>query len=355
MNAANSAVMAGREIMGRIDALSVSIAEAYYFSHPDEAADIRAKTKAVEDCRYHLRSLAGAMETRQPLLFAHYVEWAAVLLAGLRLPAHIMAETLRCMRDVLLQALPAELAPVTGEYLDAGLETWRPGAARQPGFAEEGAPHAPLARDYMAALLDGDRRRASSLILIAADSGTSVADIYLHVFQPSQRELGRLWQTNRISVAMEHYCTAATQLIMSQLYPRIFSAASKGRRLVAACVGGDLHEIGLRMISDFFEMQGWDTFYLGANTPTDSVIRATIERRAHLLAISVTMTYHLQAATDLIARVRATPECAGVRVMVGGYPFNIAPGLWQTVGADAWAGDAGQAVGGAERLEYRDN
>ena len=38
-------------------------------------------------------------------------------------------------------------------------------------------------------------------------------------------------QTARISVAQEHYCTASAQLIMSQLYPRIFSTRKNGKTI----------------------------------------------------------------------------------------------------------------------------
>jgi methanogenic corrinoid protein MtbC1 len=38
--------------------------------------------------------------------------------------------------------------------------------------------------------------------------------------------------------------------------------------------------------------------------------------------------------------------------MVGGYPFNIAPDLWKTVGADAFARDAMEAVAVAARLRH---
>ena len=58
------------------------------------------------------------------------------------------------------------------------------------------------------------------------------------MFQLSLREVGRLWQMNQISVAQEHYCTAATQLIMSQLYPYIFSGERRNRTLIAAYAGG---------------------------------------------------------------------------------------------------------------------
>jgi methanogenic corrinoid protein MtbC1 len=213
-----------------------------------------------------------------------------------------------------------------------------------------GGPHSALARAYIEALLTGRRREASRLVLEAAGAGVSVRDIYLHVFQRSQREIGRLWQLNLLSVAQEHYCTAATQLVMSQLYPRVFSGERKGRTLVAACVAGDLHEVGLRMVADFFEMEGWDAFYVGANAPSRCVVEAVAERGADVLAVSATLTSNVREVRGLVGAVRASAECGGVKVIAGGYPFNVEPALWREVGADATASDAGEAVEAARAL-----
>ena len=118
-----------------------------------------------------------------------------------------------------------------------------------------------LAVSYLNTLLAGDSHLANQLILDAVRHGFGVKDIYLHVFQPCQQEIGRLWQMNRISVAQEHFCTVVTQTIMSQLYPYIFATEKNGRRLVATSVSGELHEIGMRMVADFLEMEGWTTYY----------------------------------------------------------------------------------------------
>jgi len=91
-------------------------------------------------------------------------------------------------------------------------------------------------------------------------------ELYLKVSQRTQREVGRLWQLNRISVAQEHFCTGATQQIMAFLYPHLFRGGSKARRVLVACVGKELHEIGARMVADFFELEGWDSYFIGANT-----------------------------------------------------------------------------------------
>ncbi len=219
-----------------------------------------------------------------------------------------------------------------------------------PSYLREDAPFASLARAYFDALLRGERHLASRMILDAAEARTSVKDIYLHVFQPVQYEIGRLWQLNVIRVAQEHYCTAATQLIMSQLYPYIFASEKNGRTLVATCVAGDLHEIGVRMVADFFEMEGWSTYYLGGNTPHESVVATIIDQQAHVLAISVTISSHMEAVRELIREVRGNPGCTRVRILVGGYPFSLDPDLWREVGADGSAADADSAIALADEM-----
>jgi methanogenic corrinoid protein MtbC1 len=137
---------------------------------------------------------------------------------------------------------------------------------------------------------------------------------------------------------------------MSQLYPRIFATARVGRCLVATCVGDELHEIGVRMVADLFEMAGWDSYYLGANTPVQGVLQALQERRADVLAISATLTMHVGQVRELIERVRATEVGRRTAILVGGYPFLLSPELWRRVTADGFAPDAEQAVQVANRL-----
>lgn len=217
-------------------------------------------------------------------------------------------------------------------------------------FADNEEPLVNIASEYLNQLLGGNRKTASQLILKAVERGEAVQDIYLYVFQRCQREIGYLWQTNQVSVAQEHYCTAATQLIMSQLYPYIFSTEKIGRTLVATCVSGELHEVGVRMVADFFELAGWDTYYVGANAPAESVVSALLETNADMLGISTTIHFHLDEARHLINTVRTSGVPEHVKIMVGGYLFNIAPELYKKVGADTYAKDAQQAVSVAHHL-----
>ncbi len=202
-----------------------------------------------------------------------------------------------------------------------------------------------LAGRYLGALLDARRRDASDLIMAAVESGEyGVRRLYLEVFEPVLYEVGRLWERNQVSIAQEHFISATTQLLMSRLYPQIFAAERRGSTLVATCAGPELHEIGLRMVADFFELEGWDTYYLGANLPVDAVIDAVRQRDAELLALSATMPGHRAHIGEVIDGIRRIPGLSELRIIVGGGAFRREAEAWRVVGADGVADNAQAAV-----------
>lgn len=343
---------AGNLVNDQRMALAETIVAMQYERQPGawERYGEKGRQISIRDQAYHLQFLAEALIAQDSSLFTDYVNWARELFAGLRLPEAAMEVALECTREALRHALPPEYAAAADPFLVAALEAMQREAPLTDNYLDEAHPLAALAHEYIDALLQGDRHQASRLVLDAVEQGTAVKDIYLNIFQPAQYEVGRLWMTNRISVAQEHFCTAATQLIMSQLYPRIFSSQRIGRQFMATCVGGELHEIGVRMVADFFEMEGWDTYYLGANSPTETVVRTVEERRPDVLGISATMTFHLRLVEDLIARVRRRDPDNGILILVGGYPFTRHPDLWKQVGADGCSYDARGAVEVAHSL-----
>lgn len=344
--------LAGQSIGVHRIAISEAMVAQQYELYPALAVRYgeRGRLKCLQDAGHHLDYLAESLAVAQPLLFTDYLAWAKIMLAGRNIPVEDLMVNMDCLSDALCRTLAPAMAKVAVDYVTLSMDGLREAAATIPTFLAQDHPLAALAQNYLEALLAGDRQSASRLVLDAVEGGTSVQDVYLQVFQSCQHEIGRLWQLNQISVAQEHYCTAATQLIMSQLYPYLFTGARTGRTLVATCIAGDLHEIGVRMVSDLFELNGWDTFYLGANTPSLGVLETVRERRADVLAISATIVPHLRLVEELIAQMRSAPDCHSVKIIVGGYPFNIVPGMWRQLGADGCAQDAVTAVDLANRL-----
>ena len=333
--------------------LSRAIVDRIYESRP-ELVDFSdrpdRKELSIQDVKYHLSYLGEAISASDPSLFVDYIEWVRVLFHGLNIPDQVLGYTLDVMRKATGEIFGGDMKSETIAYIDEAMARLANPVSVPASHMDEGSPLAELARKYLENLLNGKRHEASRLVLEAAESGVEIKDIYLRVFQKSQYELGRLWQTNRISVAQEHFCTAATQMIMSQLYPYIFSTEKIGKRLVAACVGGELHEIGIRMVADFFEMAGWDTYYMGANTPTNTILQVISEKKADLLGLSATIMFNKSALEDLIRKIRNVDAGKNLKILVGGYPFLRSAGLWERIGADGFAMDASEAIDVANKL-----
>ncbi len=296
------------------------------------------RAQQLDEATMHLRSLSDAMLGASEQLFVDYVDWARTRMAARRQSVSQLTGQLDALRAVLEHDLP-QAAPAAATFLSAALS--RLAAPAVESHSEVRADS--LAARYLERLLAFDRNGAVALVRRAIDAGTALPEIYLEVIQRAQHEIGRLWQLNRITIAHEHYCTAVSQLVLAQLYPLLMRGPG-GEPMVATCVADELHELGARMVADFFEMDGWDTTYIGANAPAKDLLQMLRKRRAGLLAISATMGCHVHTALALIERVRDAPDLRHVKILVGGRPFSVAGSLWQQLGADGCAGDAREAI-----------
>lgn len=198
---------------------------------------------------------------------------------------------------------------------------------------------------YLEAVVAGSRARATGVIGDARAAGLDIRGVYMEIFQPALREVGRLWQESRITVADEHLATAITQSLMAQLYAELFEAAEAPERtLIAACVDVERHEVGLRMVCDLLEMAGWDTTYLGSTVPATALVDMVEERRPDAVALSVSLDPHLSNLKRTVAGIRSRLGASAPVIMVGGRPFLADPTRGGDVGADIVAMDAAEAV-----------
>jgi MerR family transcriptional regulator, light-induced transcriptional regulator len=209
-------------------------------------------------------------------------------------------------------------------------------------------------KEYFHAVLTGNKNLAVQMILDSVKNKYSVKDIYFHVLERSLKEVGRLWEMNILDVSQEHYISNVTKHIMSRLFSYFNFERKNGYSCVSLSVNGEFHNIGISMVTDFLEAEGWDTYYLGSDIPTQNVIRALEDRKADLLAISAAMAFNLDAVTGLIKAVRSSKGCKDVRIMAGGRIFNINKQLWKVVGADGYADTAEKAVTTAEHLASKE-
>lgn len=203
---------------------------------------------------------------------------------------------------------------------------------------------------YLAAQLAGNRREAMRLVIDEGiEKGATVLDVQLNVIQEAQREIGRLWQENVISIAQEHMATAISHMALSHLYDSAPRAPSNGKKVVVACVDGELHDFPARLVADALDLAGFDVRYLGASVPTDSLISLLAQERPDLLALSATMTFNVPSLRTTTQRVRAATQ-GKLPIAIGGGACQWVKGIADELGADATGGDASEMVAAVSRL-----
>jgi MerR family transcriptional regulator, light-induced transcriptional regulator len=321
----------------------------YFLSNYPEFKEKYSKyqlRKTWEDFSYSLIYLTESIALSKESIFLDYIVWLKGILINHNVDFRDLQLSLYSIKDILIKKIDNnDIKNSINNYLNNAIDTIQKNEAENKiNNKDYNNPYREIKNKYIAFLLNGERNKAMDLIHSTVKNNVSIKDIYIHIFQESLYEIGNLWEENIISVAQEHYCTASTQLIMSQLYSHIFNTKKNGLKLVSASVSGELHEIGIRMISDFLEIDGWDTYYLGSNMPVEGIIHSISKYNADLVAISCTMMFHIDKVKQVIEYIKKSDVFHKTKVMVGGYPFNKQPDLWKDVGADAYAKNAKDAV-----------
>ena len=298
----------------------------------------------------------------QHVFYTDQAEYANLLLAQLRLKnAQSLIMELawiyrsQMLRGITLRGFPIDLATwarAADRYLDPS------SAARiKHVYRCLGALHSRLAllayspqdaliideqldlyfHRYVAALLKPDMTAAIRITDEYVKTPSQLSIWWEQIIQPAMYEIGHRWASGQITVGQEHLATAITQRVMAHYYPMILDLPRQKGTIVVTASPGELHEIGVRIVADLFEVGGWNVHCTGANTPAQSITDLVQQTNARVLCISTTLATSLPAVSELIDQVRSDCQSAAPHILVGGQAYMSDPNLWQQVGADSFA------------------
>lgn len=317
------------------------------------------------DVQVRLAHLSQAVSAQQEALFTLSVLDSQAALAARGLSGDDLIRSLECTCEVLDNELPDTVKPGILPIVESALSELRNqgkyASDASSSFESEDAPskedeallaspHAELIFGYIEALLEGRREEGIRLVREAQRNGTPVPVLYEEVLAPALAQIGSMWHRGEITISDEHYASASTQMLMSRMRDSFPEVTTNGRRAVALSVGGDLHEIGARMVAELFELDGWDMRFFGANVPTKDAIIKLEQIRPHLVAVAATTSLVLRTVDDFVRQVRSSEVLTNTHVLVGGRPFDLLPDLWREIGADGYASSPSEAVSLANRL-----
>lgn len=225
--------------------------------------------------------------------------------------------------------------------------------ASHAGASDRVRPRLPALREaalYRDSALRGNQVQAQGLMTAAMNRGFSMTEASVRMVQPAMIEIGRMWQDKQITVAREHVATAISQNVLGRAYLEAEFAPPLGHKVLFACVPGNHHNLGLRILADAFEASGWTSVELGAQVTVARLIAQVDREMPQLVCLSVSIADQLLTARYTVERLRTEFGARCPTLWVGGQGTLGSRHDREAAGADGWAADALHAVEQARTL-----
>ena len=186
-----------------------------------------------------------------------------------------------------------------------------------------------------AEIVSATRALDEPALTLAVDNALTLGsawDVYERALRPALRDVGEWWAQDPSFVAHEHLLSRVVEGALGRLL-RLTRPPRPRRRLLFACVEGELHDLPLRALALRASQAGFLPLILGANTPP-SALAAAVEGLAPdavVLSATTALTMGEQAARAPSLLREYALACGARPWLIGGR----APRLWSaSVAAD---------------------
>jgi methanogenic corrinoid protein MtbC1 len=88
------------------------------------------------------------------------------------------------------------------------------------------------------------------------------------------------------------------------------------KKCVVTCIDKEFHEIGAKMVSNVFELEGWKTYYLGASVPTKEIVKFVKQIDPEIIALSWSLYLNLGRFLEVVDHL--TRFFPTKKIIVGG-------------------------------------
>jgi excisionase family DNA binding protein len=170
--------------------------------------------------------------------------------------------------------------------------------------------------------IQADRAQLLDLLVYLVKHRISMSVIGDEIIRPAMVKIGDLWMANQLEINQEHLASQALLEAIIRLSPDLYRKPANGLTAVCACVEGDYHEIGLRIMSYVLECEGWSVSYLGTNTPFDTLVSFMKTTKPNLVCLSLTMEGRTPQFLRKMRSIGETAHSHHGTFVVGGFTLG---------------------------------
>ncbi|MGM0454303.1 MAG: cobalamin B12-binding domain-containing protein [Thermodesulfobacteriota bacterium] len=202
--------------------------------------------------------------------------------------------------------------------------------------------------DYYDAIFDTNREKALEAVNTAVKRGIRPEAIIFEVVVPSvERILTDMTEKHDATLAQHYICSKVAGEVTEAMVP-LFDQKHEGHgTVVLGTARGDFHGLGKKIVAGCLKANLFDVHDLGTNVSPEKFVSEAVRLDAGVIGVSAMMVHTAtgeQGAIRVCELLKQQGLAGKIKLIVGGAPYRFDPGLYKTVGADAWAENGPKAI-----------
>ncbi len=191
-------------------------------------------------------------------------------------------------------------------------------------------------------LQKGDPKQIAELIGQAFDQGETPDAVLSKGLIVGMDEVGQKFQAGEIYIPHMLLAARAMHAALDILKPLLAeSGNAPAGRVVLGTVQGDHHDIGKNLVSTMLEGKGFEVIDVGIDALPEKFVEA-VDDTVQIVAMSALLSTTAPFIGDTIEALDKAGVRKDLKIMVGG--GAVSQGFSESIGADAYGGDAATAA-----------
>ncbi|MGO1469382.1 MAG: cobalamin B12-binding domain-containing protein [Tissierella sp.] len=198
-----------------------------------------------------------------------------------------------------------------------------------------------LYKKLLLALKKHDKEIAVKTAIDALENKkVDVLTLYEDILGPALNNVTKEFKDEDRLIWQEHVRSEIIITIIENSYLYVLKekeerAIKREERVVVLCPKFEDHAIGAKMAADIFTIAGYETTFIGANTPWKTIIKSIENKRPHIISIGVTNFYNLLETKKTIDRIKEEFDYK-IKFALGGHALKKSKELYKQIGGDIY-------------------
>ena len=197
----------------------------------------------------------------------------------------------------------------------------------------------------------GEPERARELAAQALETGIEPLIAIEEALNPAMQVVGDRYERGEYFIPDLMMAAEAMKTAMEVLEPALMARQEQRQVLGTVVIGtveGDIHEIGKSLVATMLGAAGFQVYDLGVDVSANEFVKRVQETDANVVGLSALLTTTMRNQEMVIEALKEAGLREQVKVIIGGAPAS--PEWAQTIGADAYAENANEAVSVVKQL-----